>query len=284
MSAAGASERMAPAKVNLSLRVKGRRVDGFHDIETLMVPVSVFDRLFLSLKETAGISFFCDDSSLPNDETNLAVRAARLFFEETGLEPGLEMRLLKGVPHGAGLGGGSSDAASVLLGLNRMLGAEVSLGRLSEMASRLGSDVPFFVYECAALCSGRGEVVEPVVFPVCLPLLLVKPPFGVPTPWAYQRWSQSRELPGVLYAAQEFDWGVLVNDLERPVFEKYLFLAELKMWFLEQPEVAGALMSGSGATVFAVLHRKEEGASVLKRLEGAFGPHLWGRVCETLVL
>ena len=120
------------------------------------------------------------------------------------------------------------------------------------LAADLGSDVPFFIYQSAAIIRGRGERGEPIAFPHELPLLLLKPPLGVPTPWAYQHWRDSREVPGVSYAAQNFTWGSLVNDLERPVFEKYLFLAELKTWLLEQvPEVAGALMSGSEARPYS---------------------------------
>jgi 4-diphosphocytidyl-2-C-methyl-D-erythritol kinase len=111
---------------------------------------------------------------------------------------------------------------------------------------------------------------------------LIKPPFGVPTPWAYKQWRDSKEVPGVPYAAQAFEWGTLQNDLERPVFEKYLFLAELKRWLLEQPEVSGALMSGSGSTVLAVLHEREGGIPLGERLGERFGTELWVYLCETL--
>ncbi len=130
--------------------------------------------------------------------------------------------------------------------------------------------------------SGRGENVAPVVFPHALPLLLIKPPFGVPTPWAYRQWRDSLEIPGVRYDAQEFAWGALVNDLERPVFEKYIFLAQLKMWLLAQPEVVGALMSGSGATVFAVLREKADATPLQTRLAQEFGTDLWCRTAETV--
>jgi 4-diphosphocytidyl-2-C-methyl-D-erythritol kinase len=150
------------------------------------------------------------------------------------------------------------------------------------MAADLGSDIPFFIYQSAAIIRGRGEHVEPVSFPHALPLLLIKPPFGVPTPWAYQRWKNSQEIPGVRYAAQEMEWGTLVNDLERPVFEKYIFLADVKTWLLEQPEVAGALMSGSGATVFAALRAKEDTGALGERVAAEFGTNLWCRLCETV--
>ena len=275
-------EFLAPAKINLSLSVRGRRDDGFHEIESLMVPVSVFDRLEIELRDEAGFEFTCDDPALPTDDTNLVVRAAHLFCATFGIEPWMRIALHKEIPHGAGLGGGSSDAAATLLALNHLFRTELTREALSEVAAQLGSDVPFFLHQSAARVRGRGEIVEPCDFPHRLPLLLIKPPFGVPTPWAYGRWKDSREVPGVPYAAQPFAWGELVNDLELPVFEKYLFLAQLKTWLLGQREVAGALMSGSGATVFAVL-REAGGAFPLgERLAGEFGTNLWCHACETI--
>ena len=276
-------ELLAPAKINLWLEVRGRRPDGFHEVETLMVPISVHDRIRITRR--AGFSFRCDAPGVPGDESNLAVRAVRIFCGELGIPADVGLELEKGIPHGAGLGGGSSDAASVLLGLNRLFDAGCGLGQLAEWAGRLGSDVPFFLWESAALCRGRGERVEPVGFGTVLPLLLVKPPFGVPTPWAYSRWAASRELPGMDYGAQEFEWGRLVNGLERPVFEKHLFLAALKNWLRAQPEVEGALMSGSGSTVFAVLRGgvdPESHKGLRRRLCGEFGENLWVRFCSTL--
>jgi 4-diphosphocytidyl-2-C-methyl-D-erythritol kinase len=273
---------LAPAKINLTLEVKGRREDGFHEIESLVCPISLFDTLDLTAKENGGLEFSCDDASLPTDEHNLVVRAARLFCSSCGIEPNLRIELTKRIPHGAGLGGGSSDAASTLFGLDRLFQTELGLPALSAMAAELGSDIPLFLYHSAARVAGRGERVEPVSFSHTLPLLLVKPPFGVPTPWAYGRWKDSKEVPGIVYAPQDFAWGQLRNDLERPVFEKYLFLALLKKWLLAQPEVSGALMSGSGATVFAVLHDQETGPALAGRVLEEFGPELWCCLAETV--
>jgi 4-diphosphocytidyl-2-C-methyl-D-erythritol kinase len=275
-------EFLAPAKVNLSLRVLRRRDDGFHEIESLMCPVSIFDTLDISRREEGGLEFVCDDASLPVGDDNLVVRAAKLFCTSCGLEPHLRIALTKRIPHGAGLGGGSSDAATTLLGLDCLFETQLSREALSAMAADLGSDIPFFIYQSAAIIRGRGEHVEPVTFPHTLPLLLIKPPFGVPTPWAYKRWRDSQEIPGMRYDAQEFEWGTLVNDLERPVFEKYILLADMKSWLAEQPEVAGALMSGSGATVFAVLRHKEEAAALGGRIATEFGKNLWCCACETV--
>jgi 4-diphosphocytidyl-2-C-methyl-D-erythritol kinase len=275
-------ELLAPAKVNLSLRVLGKRADGFHELESLVCPISLFDRLELDHGPEPGLAFTCDDATLPTGDDNLAVRAARLFCASCGLEPNLRVHLAKQIPHGAGLGGGSSDAANVLLGLDALFETRLPTAALAAMAADLGSDVPLFIYRSAAVLRGRGEHVKPVTGIPELPLLLIKPPFGVPTPWAYQNWAQSRELPGIAYAPQEFPWGALVNELERPVFEKYLFLASLKQWLLAQPEVAGALMSGSGSTVFAVLREKQLGFALGERVAAEFGTDLWCYLCETV--
>ena len=273
---------LAPAKVNLSLRILRRREDGFHDLESLMVPVSIFDRLDIERRDAGGIAFTCTEPDVPADDTNLVVRAARSFCDTFHIRDGLRIALHKEIPHGAGLGGGSSDAAATLLALDEIFATKAPRETLHALAAALGSDVPFFLDRSAARVTGRGENVKPCAFPHPLPLLLLKPPFGVPTPWAYRQWRDSLEIPGVRYDAQEFPWGSLVNDLERPVFEKYLFLADLKMWLLAQPEVAGALMSGSGATVFAVLHEKSGADSLRAKLAPEFGSALWSCLVETL--
>jgi len=190
------------------------------------------------------------------------------------------MRLMKAIPHGAGLGGGSSDAAATLRMLDQFYDTGLARERLLGMAAELGSDVPVFVEGRAAWCRGRGEIVEAAEFAEGLPVLLLKPGFGVPTPWAYKRWKESRPLKGVRYEGQDFPWGRLENDLERPVFEKYLVLAAMKEWLREQPETAGALMSGSGSTMFAVLRETGMGGRLAGRAREVFGRELW--TCETV--
>jgi 4-diphosphocytidyl-2-C-methyl-D-erythritol kinase len=274
-------EFFAPAKINLTLTVQRRREDGFHEIESLVCPISLGDTLRIEKREASGLEFTCDDPTLPTDDTNLVVRAARLFFAKCASEPRVRIALTKRIPHGAGLGGGSSDAAATLLGLEQIFATQLGLAALATLAAELGSDVPLFLHRSAARVTGRGEIVEPIAFPHALALLLIKPPFGVPTPWAYRQWKDSREIPGVNYAAQEFSWGSLSNALERPVFEKYLLLAALKSWLLAQPEVAGALMSGSGATVFAVLREKNSAATLTDRVRAEFGENLWCCAAQT---
>ena len=274
-------ELRAPAKINLSFRILSRREDGFHEIETLMAPVSLYDELTIN-RTDRGFEFVCDDPGIPSGGDNLVVRAARLFLEAAKLEVGLRIELRKVIPHGAGLGGGSSDAASTLLGLNELLGVGFAETRLAQLASAIGSDVPFFIYRSAAICRGRGELVTPNELSQQLRLLLLKPSFGVPTPWAYSRWKDATALPGIDYAAQEFRGAKFVNDLERPVFEKHVFLAALKMWLRAQPEVAVALMSGSGSTLFAVLQDNADAELLATRAKAELDPDLWSCACETV--
>jgi 4-diphosphocytidyl-2-C-methyl-D-erythritol kinase len=269
----------APAKINLSFRVLNRRADGFHEIETLMTPVSLYDEIALQPNE-AGLRFHCDDPALLSD--NLVVRAAELFFQRNKTKPAVDIALKKSIPHGAGLGGGSSDAATTLLGLNELFQAGFSDEELSELAAQLGSDVPFFIHQSAARCRGRGECVTTTELVAGLHLLLIKPEFSVPTPWAYSRWLESRELPGISYAPQEFGGMQFVNDLERPVFEKFVFLAEMKTWLQQQPEVGVAIMSGSGSTVFAVLKDAANSETLTQRALAELDPRLWTYACEAI--
>ena len=273
---------IAPAKINLSLRVLGRRSDGFHEIETFIAPISLCDEI--KIEQRSGkqqIAFRCDDPSVPKGEDNIVVRAANTFFEETKITSGISIVLKKAIPHGAGLGGGSSDAASTLLALNELFETNLAREALAKMAEMVGSDVPFFIFQSAAVCKGRGEFVTPTRLREQLAVLLLKPEFGVPTQWAYSRWRDSREIPGVSYGTQQFTQQSFVNDLERPVFEKFVFLAELKVWLLQQPEVGAALMSGSGSTVFAVICDNTDVDRLAMRAKAELDPELWTCACET---
>jgi 4-diphosphocytidyl-2-C-methyl-D-erythritol kinase len=274
---------IAPAKINLSLRVLGRRSDGFHEIETFIAPISLCDEI--KIEQRSGkqeIAFRCDDPSVPKGEDNIVVRAANAFFEETKITSGVSIALKKTIPHGAGLGGGSSDAASTLLALDEIFDTKLPREALAKMAEMIGSDVPFFIFQSAAVCKGRGELVSPTRLREQLSVLLLKPEFGVPTQWAYSRWRDSREISGVSYAVQEFDGQTFVNDLERPVFEKFVFLAQIKLWLLKQPDVGASLMSGSGSTVFAVLRSNADADLLAKRAKAELDPELWTCVTRTL--
>jgi 4-diphosphocytidyl-2-C-methyl-D-erythritol kinase len=270
---------LAPAKINLSFQIKGRRADGFHEIETLMAPIALADRLVMERAGDAGqVQFSCDDPSLPGGDDNLVVRAVNLFRKATKVTAGITISLEKKIPHGAGLGGGSSDAASTLLGLNDLFETRLAEADLLQLAAQLGSDVPFFMVRSPAICRGRGELVTAISLNTSLNLLLLKPSFGVPTPWAYGRWTDSHELPGVDYSVQEFAGVKFVNDLERPVFEKFVVLARLKTWLRCQPEVVVALMSGSGSTLFAVMRSNADSELVAARAKAKLDPSLWTRV------
>jgi 4-diphosphocytidyl-2-C-methyl-D-erythritol kinase len=251
-----------------------KREDGFHEIDSLMVRLpGLADRLTVTPAESDA--FACDDPGVPADGSNLVLKALAAYRDASGFDGKFRISLEKRVPHGAGLGGGSSDAAATLSALDHFNPNPLGVTKLMEIAAILGSDVPFFLGPPAARATGRGEVIEEAEGPPVLPVLLLKPDFGVATPDAYRRWSDSAELPGVDFAAQVFPWGELVNDLERPVFWKHLFLAEMKAWLLARPEVAGALMSGSGSTMFAVLREAGSAEAVLAAARSELDPTLW---------
>ena len=273
----------APAKINLSLRILGRRADGFHDIETFIAPISLCDELKIEKNKTAeGVEFRCDDPSVPTGDENLVVRAAKAFLKAAKLKASVSIELKKKIPHGAGLGGGSSDAASTLLALNKLFETKLPREALAKLGETIGSDVPFFVFESAAMCRGRGELVAPEKLKEKMSILLLKPEFGVATAWAYQRWQDSREIPRINYALEEFGGHRFANDLERPVFEKFVFLAQMKTWLRNQPEVGIALMSGSGSTVFSVMRPNVDIDLVAKRAKDDLDPRLWTCAAQTL--
>jgi 4-diphosphocytidyl-2-C-methyl-D-erythritol kinase len=219
-----------------------------------MIRTSLADEVRLTLRETPGVVLTCSDPGVPTDERNLAVRAALLWFRETQAPGGVAIDLQKRIPAGGGLGGASSDAAAVLNGLARLTSGALRDPALVAMAAQLGSDVPFFLGSATARCTGRGEILTPVDL-ADLPhrALLVTPRFGVATPWAYGAYASApsglRRGKGV----GTFGGGDMRNDLEPVVFRKYPLLAELRSWLASRPGATSAMMSGSGATVFALL-------------------------------
>jgi 4-diphosphocytidyl-2-C-methyl-D-erythritol kinase len=262
----GAVQQFAPAKINLYLHIIGKRPDGFHELETLMAPISLGDTLEIELI-AKGIEFTCSDPALGDAKENLA-RAASIFLEEFKLATGVRIHLEKAVPVGAGLGGGSSDAAAVLRALRALTSTACSDAKLAELAARLGSDVPFFIYRTPAVCRGRGEIIEPVALNEKLQGLLVHPGFGVSTPWAYKTYA-ANPRPGE--TGRAFDGFTLRNDLEPPAFSKYAWLPTVKAWFRQQPEVLDALMSGSGSSVFALTVSPEAAQVLRARFLAEFG-------------
>lgn len=272
----------APAKVNLHLRILHRREDGFHDLDTLMVPLSLADDITVEISIGRTVRVSCDQEGVPLGKDNLATRAAQLFSRDTGHQFGAEIGITKRIPMGAGLGGGSSNAASVLIALDALFETRLGPEGLEKLAAQIGSDVAFFIRNTPAWCRGRGELITPFAMPESLPLLLVRPPFGVETPWAYQHWATAQSVDPALEAEQSLGWVNIVNSLERPVFEKYLLLPTLKKWLLAQPETRVAAMSGSGSTMFAVLKDEADGPALEIRVREVFGESLWTNLCRTV--
>lgn len=282
-------ERKSPCKINLILNILGKRPDGFHELETLMYPIGIWDRITLERVAKPGIELTCNDSQLPADRTNLVWKAAHAFLDAASVESGLRIRLEKKVPLAAGLGGGSSNAANTLLGLNEMFGHPLTEGRLAELASAIGSDVAFFLQPFPATAHGRGErIVAHSFFPVLtgLHVVLIHPGFGVSTAWAYQRLARFPEVlngrPGrVLDLIEKLDRhdlagaaGCFYNSLERPVLEKFPILAMYQEFFREHGAIA-SLMSGSGSTTFALIQGEGAAHDLAGRFQEKFGRTGW---------
>ena len=273
---------IAPAKINLNLRVLGRNeATGYHDIETWMTPVTLADELRVEVHEAPGIALSCSDPELDNGSGNLAWQAADLFLRETNHPGGASIELHKHIPHGAGLGGGSSDAAAVLKALNEQVGQPLDGTALEKLGARLGSDVPFFIRAQASMARGRGEILARRPLPQPLDLLLIKPPFAVETPWAYRQWSAKKFCPEEWTAPQIHEGVEIFNDLERPVFAKFIILAAMKKWLLEHSLVAAAAMSGSGSCLFAILRDPRGADQLAAEAREEFGQTLWTTACRT---
>lgn len=269
----------APAKINLFLSVLGRRPDGYHDLETWMQKIDLYDAIRLELHPGKGIEFFCDDESIPSDETNLAVKAAQAFFHASNKTRGYRLRIVleKNIPVAAGLGGGSSDAGAVLRGLNNLFDQEFTERELIDLARPLGADVPFFALEHAAVfATGIGDIMFPVDSVSNCSFVLVNPDFFVSTAWVFQNlsltsWSKNSKLSCFQKRkADSLSLQDMCNDLEQVTCEKYPEVEQIKKALL----AAGAsqvLMSGSGPTVFGVFPDAEKPVdSDLKRIVGEF--------------
>lgn len=269
---------LAPAKINLGLAVLGRRSDGYHEIATLFQTVSLCDRLVLR-RRFRGIRVRCP--ALPGlGDANLAHRAAELFFRETGIAGGVDIGLEKRIPAGGGLGGGSSDAAAVLLGCCRIHDLRPGTGRLQQWAARLGSDVPFFLEGGAAIGTGRGEMIQPLEpWPGSAAALIYLAPEGLSTAEVYRRLDPGGLTAGrgpltiLLARWREGDarrlGGTLFNDLEPAAFSLAPHLAEVKM-ALRRAGAAGALLCGSGSSVVGIFAGAAEAARGSRLLSGRF--------------
>ncbi|MCB2184036.1 MAG: 4-(cytidine 5'-diphospho)-2-C-methyl-D-erythritol kinase [Desulfobulbaceae bacterium] len=269
----------APAKVNLFLQVLSRREDGYHELLTWMQKVSLADTLQLNLRPS-GITLHCPDSDLPEDDTNLAFKAADIFFKETGILGGIEITLRKNIPLAAGLGGGSSDAAAVLNGLNVIYDAGLSHDRLMRLGLGLGADVPFFVADCqAALAGGVGEKLQVKQSLTDCSLVLVNPGFPVSTKWVFENFDSTQigkfalTIEGNPYILGPFIeralFKKLYNDLENVTIERYPVIGEIKEK-LNDYGAMGSLMSGSGPTVFGIFDHHDSALSAVEDLDKEF--------------
>jgi 4-diphosphocytidyl-2-C-methyl-D-erythritol kinase len=281
-------EKKSPCKVNLILNILGKRPDGFHELETVMHPVNLFDELSFE-RAGSGIHLTCDEPTLPVDSKNLVYRAAEAFLKQHQPDAGVHIHLKKRIPLAAGLGGGSGNAATALLGLNELFGSPLPVKTLETIAATLGSDIPFFLYDHPALATGRGEQVQPLeAFPALRgrAFFLVHPGFGISTPWSYQnlarfpaalngRPGRAQRLVALLRggdlktAAEEF-----YNSLEAPAFDKFPVLALYKE-FLQANGALFSLMSGSGSTTFAIAENLVAAENLAEKFKSRFGANGW---------
>ena len=274
----GALRVHAPAKLNLFLEVLGKRPDGYHELESLMVAVDLRDELDFANDPSGQIALECDDPSLPTDGSNLVVRAAERLRAEAGVDRGAKIVLRKSIPAQAGLAGGSSDAAATLLALDRLWGLSFPMERLEAIAGEIGSDVTFFFHTPAAICRGRGERVEAVAIPSPLHFVLFCPPVGVSTADVYRSLVPSdrpRPIGEALEALKSGD----ARALGRTLFNRLQPVAEAIAPELSRvgqalcdlgPRLDGYLMSGSGSAYFG-LCRDERAAGHAARHLGSLG-------------
>lgn len=280
--------RQSPCKVNLLLNILGKRSDGFHELETVMQPVPLCDELQFE-RGGAGVTLTCSDRALPTDATNLVHRAATAFLGRARIAEGIRIHLEKRIPLAAGLGGGSGNAATTLLGLNQLFGHPLIEADLAGLAANLGSDVPFFLQPGPALATGRGEKIARLEGFAALEgvvALLIHPGFGISTAWAYQALARypdalngcpgrAQRLVPLLQAAdlaaatREF-----YNSLEAPALEKYPLLA-LFQEFLKANGAVAALMSGSGSTTFALVPGRQAAEQLREKFKARFGESAW---------
>lgn len=267
---AGAVDVLAPAKLNLFLEVRGKRADGYHEIETLLVAIDLHDRLVFRDDPSGRITLSCDDPRLPLGNDNLVVRAAQRLKDEAGCDRGATIELHKVIPAQAGLAGGSSDAAATLLALDRLWNLGLESSRIESIAGFIGSDVPFFLHTPAAVCRGRGEVVEPIDLAHPVHCVVVCPNVGVKTADAYQRVA-APEVPRpvepvlrALAAGDGRDLGEKLFNRLQPASESLvpeLVAVRQALESLRPSLLDGLLMSGSGSAYFGLA--RDRGAAEL---------------------
>jgi 4-diphosphocytidyl-2-C-methyl-D-erythritol kinase len=280
-------------KVNLLLNILGKRPDGFHELETVIHPVDLCDRLEFE-RAGNGIHLSCSDPRLPVNSKNLIFRAAALFLRTAGVGEGIRIHLHKQIPIAAGLGGGSGNAAATLLALNELFGHPLEPAKLVVLAASLGSDIPFFLQSRPALGTGRGEVITPLGFFPALRgtyLVLAQPGFGISTPWAYEQMARfpaaahgsqgrAQRLVSLLQTDVAAGGREFYNSLEAPALRKYPLLELFQEDFRENGAL-GTLMSGSGSTTFALARTKAVAETLVEKIKGKFGANLWTATVKT---
>ncbi|MBI2837968.1 MAG: 4-(cytidine 5'-diphospho)-2-C-methyl-D-erythritol kinase [Acidobacteria bacterium] len=270
----------AHAKINLDLRIAGRRPDGFHEIETLMQTIGLHDELVIRRTDTPGVKLECVGlPGTPDGPDNLVYRAAESLLSLAAVSSGLQIRLIKRIPMGAGLGGGSSDCAAVILSLNALLRLRLPLHELEQIAARLGSDVPFFLHNGLAVALGRGERILRMTGRRRTRVVLATPAVHVATADAYRWYAETkkhRTRPAARRRSDQYvktmttsyrrgSWSGLRNDLEAVVFERYPSLARIKA-LMKQNGAAMAQMTGSGSAVFGIFQEEEAVRAAQKAL------------------
>ena len=257
---------LSPAKINLFLHITGKRDDGYHDLVSLMCCVSLYDTVIIDITGT-GIFVSCDSPKVPGDETNLAWKAAELFFNSLNRmagnkEAGVKISIYKKIPVAAGLGGGSSNAAAVFLGLNRHFGNPFNENELMDMGLKIGADVPFFIFQRPALASGIGEELKPYYSLKKQFVILICPGIHVSTAEVYKNLDLGltkceKKLKRILLGKQVFDSDRhLCNDLETVTETRFPEIASIKEALIDNG-AKGALMSGSGPSVFGLFSKKK---------------------------
>jgi len=284
----------SPGKINFGLDIIRRRPDGFHELESIMVPLDVCDEMEFELRNAAhGLTMECDAPGLPTDSSNLVIRAAELLRRYASVTAGAHIRLRKRVPIAAGMGGGSGNGAVALTGLNQLWKLGLSREQLHPLAATLGSDCALFLDPKPSFCHGRGELVEPLTDAEIRTMraahfVLINPGFGISTKWAYAEVRPfltgrsgaikvvraalaGGDLPGAARA--------MVNTLEGPALRKFPMLELLKE-SLSRNGCVASMMSGSGATVFGVATERASAERALATARAEFGEQMWMTVAS----
>lgn len=268
------------AKINLSLDVIRRREDGYHDVELIYNEIDLYDMLTITLRDDGKIILTCDDDTLPTDRQNIAYRAAEALLAAAGSSAGAEIDIKKRIPHGAGLAGGSADAAGVLKGLNTLLGTPIKHDRIMELGKGLGADVPFCITGGCAFAEGIGEILTYLPKPADFTYVIVKPRESISTAFVYQNLNLTDRPPnlsvravaeGIASNNKDMIFSRAGNIMESVTIKAVPIIADIKK-ALEECGTSLALMSGSGTSVFGVfedLNSAKSAAESMKRFDGS---------------